>query len=91
MSGNGTENRRKVSYAARSSSSSRLRSGRWDRNLVPSLYAEFFEGSEAETGDLYVELAGKSTYNASSTPCAGHRPIASIFDRIEVHVSGPFR
>jgi len=32
-----------------------------------SLYAEFFRRSEAGPGDLYVELAGKSTYNASST------------------------
>jgi hypothetical protein len=34
---------------------------------VPSLYAEFFGGSEAGPGDLYVGLAGKSTYNAGST------------------------
>jgi hypothetical protein len=31
------------------------------------MYAEFFEGSEAELGGLYVELARKSAYNGSST------------------------
>jgi hypothetical protein len=40
---------------------------------------------------LYAELLRNWTYKQPSTPCAGYRPIASIFDRIEVHVSGLFR
>jgi hypothetical protein len=65
------------------------RSGQSDRKRVPSLYVEFFGRSEAEGGDLYVELAGKSTYNAISmiSPCPERQPLQDAADLRDRHVS----